>query len=51
VTAGLGRTDEQLAQEFHALLDERDRLTTEVPIPPPWARAKVRKLRTKSSGP
>jgi hypothetical protein len=49
VTAGPGRTDEQLAQEFHALLDERDRLTTEVPTPPPWARAKVRKLRTNSN--
>ena len=50
VTAGLDRTDEQLAQEFHALLDERDRLTTDVPAPPPWARAKVRRLRTDSNG-
>ena len=50
VTPGLGRTDEQLAQEFHTLLDEQDRLTTEMPAPPPWARAKVRKLRTDSNG-
>lgn len=49
VTAGPGRTEEQLAQELHALLDEQDRLTTEVPAPPPWARARVRKLRTDSN--
>jgi hypothetical protein len=49
VTAGLDRSDEQLAREFYALLDEQDRLTTEVPAPPPWARARVRKLRTDSN--